>query len=113
MCEDAGGSMAEFLRVGSLAEIPQGEIRAYDVAGSRVAVLHLDGQVLAFGDECTHRGCSLSEGEADPEGIVTCPCHGSRFDAETGEPTEGPADEPLPVYPARVDDGWVEVAVAR
>ncbi|MDP9342830.1 MAG: non-heme iron oxygenase ferredoxin subunit [Actinomycetota bacterium] len=100
-----------FVRVGSLAEVPDGEVRGYELDGIRVAVAHLDGQVHALGDECTHRSCSLSEGELEPGGSVVCPCHGSRFDLESGEPLDGPAAEPVPVYPARVEDGWVEVAV--
>jgi nitrite reductase/ring-hydroxylating ferredoxin subunit len=32
------------------------------------------------------------------------------FDVETGEPTEGPAQDALPVFQAREVDGWVEVA---
>jgi nitrite reductase/ring-hydroxylating ferredoxin subunit len=102
----------EHVRVGTLAEIPEGEMRAYDLGGIRLAVAHQDGEVHAVADECTHLGCSLSEGELDAEGIVTCPCHGSRFDVTTGEPVEGPADEPIRVFPARLDAGWVEVAVA-
>jgi 3-phenylpropionate/trans-cinnamate dioxygenase ferredoxin subunit len=102
----------EHVRVGTLAEIPEGELRAYELGGIRVAVAHLGGEVLAVADECTHLGCSLSDGELDDEAIVTCPCHGSRFDLTTGEPVEGPADEPIRVFLARVDSGWVEVAAA-
>jgi nitrite reductase/ring-hydroxylating ferredoxin subunit len=33
------------------------------------------------------------------------------FDVETGEPVEGPAIDPVPVFAARLtDDGWVELA---
>lgn len=102
----------EYLRLGSIGEIPEGELRAYDTPAGRVAVTHDEAHVYAFGDECTHQGCSLAEGEFDDrEAAVTCPCHGSVFDVETGEPTEGPAQDPLQVFQARVVDGWVEVAV--
>ena len=101
----------EFIRVGALAEIPEGEVRAYDVPAGRVAVVHTEHRLLAFGDECTHRGCSLSEGAFDDrDGTVECPCHGSVFDVETGEPVEGPAVDPVPVYAVQTDGGWVEVA---
>ena len=101
----------EFIRVGALAEIPEGEVRAYDVPAGRVAVVHTEHRLLAFGDECTHRGCSLSEGAFDDrDGTVECPCHGSVFDVETGEPVEGPAQDPLPLFPVREVDGWVEVS---
>ncbi len=98
------------MRVGSLAEIPEGEVRAFDLAAGRVAVAHVQARVFAFADECTHAGCSLSEGEFDDrEATVECGCHGSVFDVETGEPLEGPAQDPVAIHPARLVDGWVEV----
>lgn len=105
--------MAEFVRVGSLAEIPEGEVRAFDLPAARVAVAHVEHRLFAFGDECTHAGCALSEGTFDDRlAQVTCACHESVFDVETGEPLEGPAQDPVPIFPARVVDGWVEVATS-
>jgi 3-phenylpropionate/trans-cinnamate dioxygenase ferredoxin component len=101
----------DFVRVAALGEIPEGEARAYDVAGSMVAVTRVESRVFAFSDECTHQGCSLAEGTMDERAAtVECPCHGSVFDIETGEPVEGPAEDPVPVFAARIVDGWVEVA---
>jgi 3-phenylpropionate/trans-cinnamate dioxygenase ferredoxin subunit len=101
----------EFMRVGASGEIPEGELRAYDTPYGRVAVAHVDARLLAFGDECTHLGCSLAEGALDDREVtVTCPCHGSVFDMESGEPLEGPAEDSVPVFEARVIDGWVEVS---
>jgi 3-phenylpropionate/trans-cinnamate dioxygenase ferredoxin subunit len=102
----------DFIRVGALAEIPEGEVRAFDTPAGKVAVAHVEAQVYAFGDECTHQGCSLSEAGSfdDRTATVECLCHGSVFDVERGEPTGGPAEDPLPVFLARVVDGWVEVA---
>ena len=102
----------EFVRVATLGEIPEGEVRAFDTPAGRVAVAHLEARVLAFGDECTHQGCSLAEtGTLDDRGFtMQCGCHGSVFDVERGEPVEGPAEDALPVYGARVVDGWVELA---
>ena len=100
-----------FLRVGSLAEIPEGEVRAFDLPGGRVAVAHVETRLFAFADECTHAGCALSEGRFDDrETTITCPTCESRFDVETGEPLAGPADDPIAVHRARLVDGWVEVA---
>jgi Rieske Fe-S protein len=56
-------------------------------------VLVRDGdQVQAFSAICTHQGCAVSE---VADGSITCPCHGSVFDAKTGSPTAGPATQPL------------------
>jgi 3-phenylpropionate/trans-cinnamate dioxygenase ferredoxin subunit len=101
----------EFIRVASLAEIPDGEVRAFDTPTGRVAVAQVENRLFAFGDECTHAGCSLGEGTLDDRrATVECACHGSVFDVETGEPVEGPAVDPVPVYPVQTDGGWVEVA---
>jgi 3-phenylpropionate/trans-cinnamate dioxygenase ferredoxin subunit len=101
----------DFVRVGSLAEIPEGEMRAFDLPSGRIAVAHVEAKMYAFADECTHAGCALSEGDFDDRAAtVTCACHGSVFDVETGEPVEGPALDPVAVHRARLVDGWVEVA---
>lgn len=41
---------------------------------------------------------------------MTCPCHGSEFDAGTGECLKGPADAPLASYQVKVEgDGLMLV----
>ena len=83
----------DFVRVGAFGEIPEGDVRAFDTPWGRVAVTHVEAHVYAFGDECTHQGCSLSEAGTfdDRAATVECHCHGSVFDVERGEPLEGPA----------------------
>jgi 3-phenylpropionate/trans-cinnamate dioxygenase ferredoxin subunit len=99
-----------FRRVGSRAEVPEGELRSFDLPGLRVAIAHVENELYAFGDECTHEGCSLAEGTlGEQEDTVVCPCHGSEFDLATGEPVGGPAVDPVPVYAVRVTDEWIEV----
>jgi len=99
-----------YRRIGSLAEVPEGELRSFDLPGVRVAVAHVENELYAFGDECTHEGCSLAEGTlGGQEDTVVCPCHESEFDLATGEPVGGPAVDPVPVYPVRERDGWLEV----
>jgi 3-phenylpropionate/trans-cinnamate dioxygenase ferredoxin component len=101
----------DFLRVGSLAEIPEGEVRAYDLPAGRVAVAHVEARLFAFADGCTQAGCALSEGRFDDrETTITCETCESVFDVETGEPLSGPAQDPIAVHQARLVDGWVEIA---
>ena len=40
----------DFIRVGSIAEIPEGEIRAFDLPAGRVAVVHVEARLFAFAD---------------------------------------------------------------
>jgi 3-phenylpropionate/trans-cinnamate dioxygenase ferredoxin subunit len=99
-----------FVRVASAVEIPEGELRGYEVPWGRVAVGRVEQEVFALGDECPSDGCSLSEGELDEVNeAVVCPCDASAFDVRTGEPVDGPAVDPVPVARVRVEDGWVEV----
>lgn len=48
--------------------------------------------VRAFSTTCTHAGCRIGTEHA---GLLSCSCHGSQFEAETGHPVKGPAYKPL------------------
>jgi len=101
---------ASFLRVATLAEIPEGELRSYEGPAGRVLVVHVEQELFALADECPEDGASLGDGElGTQEDSVICPGDGSEFDLRTGEPLEGPAMDPVRVFPVRVDEGWVEV----
>ena len=86
-------------------------MREFDLPGVRVAVANVDGRYHAFGGECTVEGCQLSEGSIEDGEAVVCPEDASAFDLDTGEPLRGPADDPIPVFPIRVERGWLEVAI--
>ena len=76
----------------------------FDAPSRKIAVALVDGTYYAFSDICTHRGCSLSEGDLNGT-TVTCICHGSQFDISTGAVLRGPAERPVEVYAIRVQDG--------
>jgi nitrite reductase/ring-hydroxylating ferredoxin subunit/uncharacterized membrane protein len=77
--------------------------------GETPVMLVRDGaQVLALHDRCSHRGCSLADGDVE-DGAIVCPCHGSRFDLRSGAILQGPATAPQPVLEARTRAGRVEV----
>jgi nitrite reductase/ring-hydroxylating ferredoxin subunit len=99
--------MAEFT-VTALDQLGNRELAAFEVSGTRIAIASVGEAFYAFGDTCTHRGCSLAEGDLDAT-IVTCPCHGSQFDVTTGEVLRGPAVEPVRSYPVRVESGVLRV----
>lgn len=66
-----------------------------------------EGDFKAFDATCPHQGCAVTKVES---GTITCPCHGSTFDASTGDVTGGPAEEGLTVKDATVDGDTVTVA---
>ncbi|MGH8824749.1 MAG: Rieske (2Fe-2S) protein [Jiangellaceae bacterium] len=51
------------------------------------------GEFRAFGSTCTHQGCQVARVE---DGLIQCPCHGSRYSVEDGSVQVGPAPSPLP-----------------
>jgi 3-phenylpropionate/trans-cinnamate dioxygenase ferredoxin component len=67
-------------------------------------------EVHAIHDMCSHASVALSEGEV-VDGEIECWLHGSTFSLSTGKPTCLPAVDPVPVYPVRIEDGIVYVAV--
>jgi Rieske Fe-S protein len=60
------------------------------------------GDFRAFSAACTHQGCLVAEVS---DGFIICPCHGSHFAIDTGEPTsDSLATAPL---------GAVDITVTR
>jgi 3-phenylpropionate/trans-cinnamate dioxygenase ferredoxin component len=85
---------ATMVRVGSSNDVPQGQMRVFDVAGTNANVANAGGHLYAFDDTCTHTGCSLARGRLNGT-TVTCACHGSQFDVTSGAVLRGPAARPV------------------
>ena len=100
--------MDEFEAVARADELKEGDMRAFDVRGTKIAVANVAGEFHAFGDTCTHLGCSLAEGDLE-ESTVTCPCHGSQFDVVSGEVLRGPARVPVGSFEVQVEGGKLEI----
>lgn len=85
-----GGSGGTLLA--PLAQVPAGG--GVILAKSKIVLTRgTDGTVHGFSSVCTHQGCTVDNISG---GVISCPCHGSRFDAQTGAVVGGPAPAPLP-----------------
>jgi 3-phenylpropionate/trans-cinnamate dioxygenase ferredoxin subunit len=82
------------VRIGSSKEVVPGQMRVFDLDGTKVNVASAGGNLYAFDDTCTHTGCSLARGKLDGT-TVTCACHGSQFDVTSGAVLRGPAKRPV------------------
>ncbi|TCN38026.1 nitrite reductase/ring-hydroxylating ferredoxin subunit [Kribbella orskensis] len=58
------------------------------------------GQYKGFTAVCTHAGCLVRTVENN---TITCPCHGSKYNATDGSVISGPAPAPLAAVPVAVD----------
>jgi len=82
------------VRIGSSKDLRAGQMRVFDVAGTKVNVASAGNHLYAFDDTCTHMGCSLAKGHLAGT-VVTCACHGSQFDVTSGAVLRGPAERPV------------------
>jgi nitrite reductase/ring-hydroxylating ferredoxin subunit len=84
-------------RVVGVGDLPVGGWRvfAYPGPGDHAIVVRLgERRFVAYDQACTHLLCPVI---AQPErGRLHCPCHEGAFDIETGRPTAGPPERPLP-----------------
>lgn len=66
-----------------------------------------EGEFKAFTATCTHTGCTVGSVENNE---IICPCHGSRFDAASGEVLAGPASGPLDQLQVAMDGDTIVVS---
>jgi len=65
-----------------------------------------EGEFKGFSSICTHQGCPVTPNG----GKLNCPCHGSVFNALTGQPEHGPAKAPLQSISVKVDNDKIVTA---
>ena len=65
------------------------------------------GEYKAFSATCTHQGCKV---KSVTDGLIVCPCHGSKFAIADGSVSAGPAKAPLPEKSVSVEGGSIVLA---
>ena len=101
--------MADFQTVAKVSEIALGDMKLVDLADEDVVVANVDGTYYAFGNNCTHVGGPLVEGELKGEN-VTCPLHATVFNIKSGKALSGPGKDPVPTYEVRLQGDQIQIA---
>lgn len=83
----------------AVADIPDGGSLVVD----GVLLARTGDKVVGHSDVCTHKQCKVAAAGAQGK----CPCHGSVYNASTGEVIQGPAPSPLPEVAVTVKNGSV------
>jgi 3-phenylpropionate/trans-cinnamate dioxygenase ferredoxin subunit len=92
-------------------EVPEGTMKMAFVDGTdQVLVVNAGGTFRAMQGICSHEYFELDKGFLTRD-TLTCALHLSRFELETGEPLDPPAELPLAVYPVVVEDGRILIEV--
>lgn len=102
------------VRIASVADVPVGGSIAFRYptdADPCLLVRPSEGDLLAYGSECTHLMCAVLPEVA--AGRFRCPCHEGYFDLATGRPIAGPPRRALPVVTLEVRDGGIYATGVR
>ena len=108
---DTESEQRKYVRACAEADVPADGALGVEIDGEPVCIIRTGGEVFALRDVCSHAEVPLSEGEIYDH-TIECWLHGSCFDVRTGVPTGPPATVPVPVYPVKIEDGDVYVALS-
>lgn len=89
------------------ADVPEGQIREFQVSGKAVAIANVAGKLFAINSVCLHHGGPLGEGDLEGS-VVSCPWHGWQYDVTTGKLVQEP-ESSVQCYPVEVRDGSIFV----
>jgi 3-phenylpropionate/trans-cinnamate dioxygenase ferredoxin subunit len=92
--------------VAAVDEVPEGTLKMVQVDGTDIVLANVGGRIHAAQGVCSHEYFELDKGFLTGDSL-TCALHLSRFDLETGEALDPPAELPLQIYPVTVKDGRI------
>ena len=103
--------MPKWVKVAQMSELSPGTGKVVEADGNSFALFNVAGTLHAIGNDCTHVGGPLGEGEVEGE-VVTCPWHGAQFNVKTGAVLNPPARTGVKSFPVKIegDDVLVELA---
>ena len=106
----SGGTSGGGAKLAALADVPQGSGLVVNKPGGsgKILLVRTSGnEVKAFNAACKHQGTIVNPPK---DGTITCPAHGSQYDAATGALKKGPAKSPLPAIPVKIDNDHIVTA---
>lgn len=103
-------SEVNYTAVAKLEDVPASGSIVIEANGESILLCKSDDQIYAVINRCSHAQEELACGRVK-YGWIACPVHGARFDLETGEPLNPPAQEPIRTFPVRIVDGIIEIAI--
>lgn len=92
--------------VARLDDVAPGTMLMVQVDGTDILLVNLNGTIRATQGVCSHEYFELDRGFLTAD-TLTCALHLSRFDLETGEALDPPAELPLAIYPATLENGEI------
>lgn len=94
--------MTRRVDVGGLEDVAPGTMLRVQVEGTDILLVNLEGSMRAMQGICSHEYFELDQGFLTGDSL-TCALHLSRFDLDTGEALDPPAELPLAMYPVIIE----------
>ncbi len=92
--------------VARLEDLPEGTMLMVQVDATDILLVNLEGTIRAMQGVCSHEYFELDKGFLTGD-TLTCALHLSRFDLDSGEALDPPAELPLQTYVAAVEGGEI------
>ena len=96
----------DWIAIASVDDLDVDQMKPVDIGGQRLLLVRTETTFYLISEMCSHEDYSLALGCIKGERIK-CSLHGSYFDLSNGQPLDEPADEPIDVFPIRVEAGKV------
>ncbi len=81
------GEIIMKIEITEIKDLKEDELKEVNYEKKRILIGKVADNYYAVSGKCTHLGCNLIEGQYD-QGVITCPCHGSKFNLADGEVLE-------------------------
>jgi len=97
-----------WLKLINVKDLPDDDVIAVSAGDVEIAVYHVDGEVFATDNVCTHGHARLCDGFLDGYEIE-CPLHQGKFDVRSGKAMCEPLTTDVRTFPIKIEDGHVFV----
>jgi len=103
-------SEANYIAVTTTGEFGERAFATFEVNGVGMVICRHRDEYYALENRCSHARATFDDGRL--RGLqLYCPLHGGSFDIRDGSPRSSPARKPIRVFPLRVVEGRIEVAL--
>jgi 3-phenylpropionate/trans-cinnamate dioxygenase ferredoxin component len=104
--------MTEWIKVCEENSLKSGDLLDFDYKDKKILIAKAGDEVFATDRICTHAYADLATGFMNvAERTITCPLHMSIFKLEDGVPQNLPAEQPLKIYPLKIEQNWIFIFI--
>ncbi len=96
--------------IANTSDLDENTMKSFSVEGNEILLSRTNEGFFALGSHCTHYGAPLAEGVISGDRIV-CPLHHACFNVKTGNMLEPPAQDSLPKFDLRIEEGKIFVSL--